>query len=201
MPGCCHILLSQTNYNDASFIALKKSNYLYFVAGSAPDASGPRVSHLATKPQLLSELWHKRVGHPGPTQRSLLANHSTGLPSQLTAGLHPMHYCQACNNGKVPRAPMVPNSNVAPLIPSTRFHLDFGFIHASSDEFGVSVGYRVVTSYDVNNIYLLIVCAKKRHTWIFCQASKSPPIFIIECFLVLNGLKTGPRFLRMDQGG
>jgi hypothetical protein len=35
----------------------------------------------------------------------------------------------------------------------------------------------------------------------FCQASKSPPIFIVENFLVLNGLKSGPHFLRMDQGG
>jgi hypothetical protein len=35
--------------------------------------------------------------------------------------------------------------------------------------------------------------------WIFCQASKSTPIFIIERFLGLHGLKTGSRFLRMNQ--
>jgi hypothetical protein len=35
---------------------------------------------------------------------------------------------------------------------------------------------------------------------IFCQASKSRLIFIIKRFLVLNGLKTESRFLRMDQG-
>jgi hypothetical protein len=85
-------------------------------------------------------------------------------------------------------------------LPGTRFHLDFGFIRASSADFGVSAGNQVVTSYDGNNSYLLIVCGKARQTWIFCQASKSPPIFIVERFLALNGLKSGPRFLRMDQG-
>jgi hypothetical protein len=59
---------------------------------------------------------------------------------------------------------------------------------------------RVSTSYDGNKTYLLSVCAKARHTWIFFQASKSPPIFIRERFLVLNGLKTVPRFRCMDQG-
>jgi hypothetical protein len=63
------------------------------------------------------------------------------------------------------------------------------------------MGNRVVTFYDGNNSYLIIVCAKTRHTWVFCQKSTSPPIFIIERFLASNGLKSGPRYLRMDQGG
>jgi hypothetical protein len=82
------------------------------------------------------------------------------------------------------------NSNTDPLLPGTRYHLDFGFISASSAEFGVSAENRVVVFYDGNNTYLLIVWAKSRQTWIFCQAYKSPPIFIIEHFLALNGLKT-----------
>jgi hypothetical protein len=65
----------------------------------------------------------------------------------------------------------------------------------------LSAGNRGVTPYDGNNTYLLIMCAKSRHMWILCQASKSPPIFIIERFLALNGLKTGSRFLCKDQGG
>jgi hypothetical protein len=190
------LLLHYTITYNASFIALQKSNGLYLVAGSAYGASVRRVSHLTTKSQLMSELWHQYLGHPGPSQLSLLSNHSNGLPSQLIAGLHPMHSCQACNKGKIHRAPMGPNSEMA-----TRFHLDFGFIRASSADFGVSMGNRVVASYDGNNTYLLIVCVNMRHTWIFCQASKSPPIFIFEHFLELNGLKKGPRFLHMDQGG
>jgi hypothetical protein len=35
----------------------------------------------------------------------------------------------------------------------------------------------------------------------FVKASKLPPIFIIERFLALNGLKSGPRYLRMDHDG
>jgi hypothetical protein len=38
------------------------------------------------------------------------------------------------------------------------------------------------------------------HIGIF-QASKPPLIFVIERLLTLNGLMSGPRFLRMDQGG
>jgi hypothetical protein len=63
------------------------------------------------------------------------------------------------------------------------------------------MGNRVVTSYDSNNSYLIIVCAKTRHTWVFCQASKLPPIFIIERLLASNGLRSGPRYLHIDQGG
>jgi hypothetical protein len=174
---------------------------MYFIAVSAPLSSGPRVSCLANKPQLMCDIWHQHIGHPRPTHLSLLANHITGLPSLLTEGFHPMHYCQACNDGKIRRALMGANSNTDPMLPGTRFRLDFVFRRASSADFGVSAGNRVVASYDGNNTYLPIVCAKSCHTWIFCQASKSSLIFIIELFLALNGLKTGSRFLRMDQGG
>jgi hypothetical protein len=112
-----------------------------------------------------------------------------------------MHSCQACNDEKIQRADKGPISDTGLLLPGTRFHLDFGFIRDSSADFGVTTGNRVVTSYDGNNSYLIIICAKTRQTWVFCQASKSPPMFIIERFLASNGLKSGPRYLRMDQGG
>jgi hypothetical protein len=112
-----------------------------------------------------------------------------------------MHLCQDCNNGKIQCADKGPISDTGLLLPGTRFHLDFGSVRASSAEFGVTTGARVVTSYDGNNSYLIIVCAKTRHIWVFCQASKSPPIFIIESFLASNGLRSGPRYLRMDQVG
>jgi hypothetical protein len=196
IPG---IILSHWNDNDTSCIALNKSKDLYFISGSTPDSLGSRVSRLATKPQLLSELWHQRLGHPGPTQLGALAKHSTGLPSLIT--MHPMHLCQACYDEKIQRADKGPISDTGLLLPGTRFHLDFGFIRALSADFGVTMGNRVVTSYDGNNLYLIIVCAKTRQTWVFFQASKSPPIFIIERFLASNGLKAGPCYLCMDQGG
>jgi hypothetical protein len=154
---------------------------------------------LATKPQLLSEVWHQLLGHPGPTQLSALAKHSTGLPSLIT--MHPMHLCQAFNDEKIQSADKGPITDTDLLLPGTKCYLDFGFIRDSSANFGVSMGNRVVTSYNGNNSYLLIVCAKTCQTWVFCQASKSPPFFIIERFLALNGLKSGPLYLRMDQGG
>jgi hypothetical protein len=78
---------------------------------------------------------------------------------------------------------MGPTSDTAPIVSATRFHLDFGFIQALSNDSGVTKGPRVVTSYDGNNTYLLITDAKQHYSWVFCQPSK------------------GPRFLRMDQGG
>jgi hypothetical protein len=119
------------------------------------------VSRVTTKPQLLSELWHQRLGHPAPTQRSVIAKHSTGLLAQLTAGLHLMHSCQACNDGKNKLAPMGSTSDTAPIVSATHFHLDFGFIRASSNDFGFTKGPRVVISYDGNNTYLLIADAKQ----------------------------------------
>jgi hypothetical protein len=201
LPGCCRVLLSRSDTHDAAFIDLQKCNNLYFIVGSASVSSRSLISRVTTKPQLLSELWHQRLGHPGPTQLSALVKHSTGLPPHLTAVIHPMHSCQACNDGKIQRAPMGLTSDTAPIVSASRFHLDFGFIRASSHDFGVTKGPRVVTSYDRNNTYLLIVDAKQRYSWVFCQPSKSPPVSILERFLAVRGLKEGPRSLCMDQGG
>jgi hypothetical protein len=202
LPGCWCVLRSRSDTRDGAFIDLQKNNNLYFLAGSASIYSGSIVYRVTTNPQLLSEVWHQRLGHPGPTQFSALANNSTGLPAQLTAGLlHPMHSCQAYNNGKIQRAPMVPTSDTAPISSATCFHLDFGFIRASSNDFSVKKVPRVVTSYDGNNAYLLISDAKQLYSWVFCQPSKSPHVSILERLLAVHGLKEGPRFLRMDQGG
>jgi hypothetical protein len=92
-------------------------------------------------------------------------------------------------------------SSTIKLLPGTRFHLHFGFILAPSMDFCVTAGHRIVTSYDGNNTFLLIFCTKARHTWVLCQPSKAPLIHILEHFLEVKGLKDGPRFLRLDQGG
>jgi hypothetical protein len=86
LPGCFRILLSGSTSNAAAFIDLHKSNNIYFILGSRHSSTSSSISRLVTKPQMLSELWR-----PGHTQLSLLAHRSTGLPSKLTAGLHPMH--------------------------------------------------------------------------------------------------------------
>jgi hypothetical protein len=80
-----------------------------------------------------------------------------------------MHSCQACNDEKIYRAPMGPTSDTAPIVSATRFHFDFGFIRASSNDFGVTTGPRVVTSYNGNNTYLLIADANQHYSWVFYQ--------------------------------
>jgi hypothetical protein len=133
-----------------------------------------------------------------PSKISLLSHHSTGMPSNLVAGLH---LCQACNDRNKKRAPMGDTSDTIKLLPGTRLDLDFGFIRVSSLDFGTTAGHCSVTSYDGKNTFLIIVCAKARRTWVFCQPSKAPPIHIIECSLQVNCLEDGPRFMRMDQAG
>jgi hypothetical protein len=178
LPGCCRILLSRSDTRDAVFVDLHKSNNLYFIAGSASVSSGSIMSRITMKPQLLSELLHQRIGHHGPTHLNILVKHSTGLPAQLTSGLQPMHSYHACNDGKIQRAPMGPTSDTAPIVSATRFHLDFGFIRASSNDFGVTKGPHVVTSYNGNNTYLLIADATQCYSWVFYQPSKSPHVFL-----------------------
>jgi hypothetical protein len=106
------------------------------------------VPRLATKPQMLSELWHQCLVHPWPTHLSLLVHHITYLPSKLTAGLHSMHSFRAGNDGKIKHAPMGETSDTFKLLPGTRFHLEFGFIRVSSLDVGVTAGHRIFTSYD-----------------------------------------------------
>jgi hypothetical protein len=52
---------------------------------------------------------------------------------------------------KIQRADKGPVSDTGLLLPGTLFHLDLGFIRASSADFGVMMGNRVVTSYDGYN--------------------------------------------------
>jgi hypothetical protein len=100
MPGCCRILVSHSHDNDTSFIVPQKINDLYFISGSSPGSSGPHVSHLATYPQLLSEICYQRLSHPSPTRLSVLAKHSIDLPSQLDCTFIKClwHQCLMCIN-------------------------------------------------------------------------------------------------------
>jgi hypothetical protein len=66
-------------------------------------------------------------------------------------------------------------SDTIKLLHGIRFHLDLGFTRASSLDFGVMAGHRIVTSCDGGNMFLLIVCVKVCHIWVFCEPSKAPP--------------------------
>jgi hypothetical protein len=97
---------------------------------------------------------------------------------------------------------MGPTAATDALLPGTRFHLDFGFMRASSDKYKpIKNAPRIVTSIDGFNAYILITDAATRYTWCFLTISKAPPVKIIDNFLKKHGLTSNSRYLRMDQGG
>jgi hypothetical protein len=177
---------------------LRRHNDLFYCARD----SAPVVRSLRHKAVLAAELWHQRLGHPGNSQLSLLLQRSTGLPSRLASQLHPFHSCDACSDARPRRSAAGPTADTAALQPGTRFHVDFGFMRASSGTYAARKNVaRVVTSVDGYNAYLLIADAHSRYTWIFLTVSKAPPTAVLDTFLASNKLLTGPRFIRMDQGG
>jgi hypothetical protein len=98
--------------------------------------------------------------------------------------------------------PMGPTLSTCELLLATRFHINFGFMRASSEKYRPQKGApRVVTSVDGFNAYLFIADAKTCYTFVFLTVSKSPPHQILDQFLAKHGLNTGSRFLRMDPGG
>ena len=143
---------------------------LYFLLPS------PLLVHAASANSVLqAELWHMRLGHPGQHQLSTLPPFVTGMPPNLVSGRHPLSYCDTCHEARHRRSAMGPTSDFANILCGSRFHLDFGFMRASSVTFGKTKGDRVVTSYDGFNSYFLITDAKSAHGWVFLTASKSPP--------------------------
>ena len=97
---------------------------------------------------------------------------------------------------------MGPSSTEVDLLPGSSFHVDFGFMHASSDEFlKTKQAIQVVLSYDGYNSFLLLTDAATHYTWVFLIASKDPPIALLVCFLEEHGLKQGYLAICMDQGG
>jgi hypothetical protein len=164
---------------DTATAPLLTHHELYFLSPASdlcPSASIRSV--------LSAELWHQRLGHPGLTQLDAIAKHSTGVPSQLVSSAHPFWHCQICSDANPKRSPMGPTLSTCELLPATRFHIDFGFMRASSEKYRPQKGApRVVTSVDGFNAYLLIADAKTRYTFVFLTVSKAPPHEILDQFL------------------
>ena len=185
---------SDDHFSDAP---LTRTNNLFYFKQLTITPHANRLS-----PLLSTELWHQQLGHPGMHQLRHLQQCATGLPHGLHHQVHPLHHCKICSDARARKNPMGPISPVDHLLPGSRFHLDFGFMRASSDSFHKTPGAsRVVDSYDGYNSYLLITDAKTRFTWVFLTTSKAPPIDLVKTFLLQNGLPTGYRALRLDQGG
>ena len=188
-------------YSDAP---LARSNNLYYFAQLLPALNGQRFLPTSNRLSavLSTELWHQRLGHPGMHQLRHLQQCTTGLPHGLHRSIHPLHACPTCEHARSRRPPLGPTSRATDLIPGSRFHLDFGFMRASSNTFlKTKTGTRVVQSRDGFTSYLIIADAVTRYTWVFLTASKDPPLALVSRFLQEHGLKTGYRAIRVDQGG
>ena len=88
--------------------------------------------------------------------------------------------------------PLGPTSTATDLIPGSRFHLDFGFMRASSNTFlKTKTGTCVVQSHDGFTSYLIIADAVTCYTWVFLTVvSKEPPLQLVTKFLQTHGLVT-----------
>ena len=156
------------------------------------------------QPHTMSELWHQRLGHPGTTQLAHLQHHATGLPPPHQLHTHPLRACQVCHDARVRKQPAGHVQPATDIRPGSRFHLDFGFMRASSETYQRAKGKdRVVLSHDGYNAYCLITDACSRYTWCFNTTSKEPPVNILDMFLTRHGLqdKNTPRSIRVYQGG
>ena len=183
-----------SSFSDAPLT--QKNNLFYFTQLSLH----PQANQLS--PPLSTELWHQHLGHPGMHQLRHLQKCTTGIPTGLHQQVHPVHNCKICSDAQACKNPMGHTTSVDHLLPGSQFHLDFGFMHASSQSFVKLIGAtRVVNTYDGYNSYLLITYAKTRYTWVFLTATKEPPTKLVNTFFDTNGFKTGYHALCIDQGG
>lgn len=77
-----------------------------------------------------AELWHHQLGHPGMVQVQQLADCSTGLPKGKKG--HPFRFCDACHDARHECSAQNKEPEPDPAR-GERFHMDFGFMRASSD--------------------------------------------------------------------
>jgi hypothetical protein len=138
---------------------------------------------VTTKPQLLSELCHQCLGRPVFLPSTRQVSRPNSLPGY-----------NRCTHAK--HATMKKYSMPLWVLHRTRHQsywpLAFILTLASYDT-------HPMTSVLTKVPMLLPLTTETAPT--FCQPSKSPPVSILERLLAVHGLKEGPRFLRMDQGG
>jgi hypothetical protein len=172
--------------NVATARLVSKANLFYFLIP-------PKIHNATRQPLLDAELWHLRLGHPGQSQLLALSHAADGLPPNLHKHVHPFSHCTTCDDANPRRSAMGPTVNTAALPIAGRFHIDFGFMRASSVKFTKTAGAsRVVTSFDGFNAFLLIVDATSRYSWVFPTISKAAPLDILDTFLAKYGQQSNP---------
>jgi hypothetical protein len=85
---------------------------------------------------------------------------------------------------------MGPTTSVDHFLPGRCFHLDFGFMHASSQTFIKIIGAtQVVNSCHGYNSDVIIHDANTRYTWVFLTETKKQPTLLVNTSFNINGLK------------
>jgi hypothetical protein len=132
--------------------------------------------------QLESKLWAACLSHFGEHQLTSMATHANGLPNSFK--FYPFQYINWKEQAQVrKRAARCKSQKVNNA--SAHFHMDFGFIRASSVDYSQPniTSDRIIESYDGYNSYLLIVDDKSAMSSVFPTKSKSPPIELVHLFL------------------
>lgn len=149
--------------------------------------------------QIESELWAARLGHCSEWQLEHLPGGVTGTPDRFD--LHPFRFVDHREQARIQRK-AAGRQATRVTGPGKAFHVDFGFIRASTHNFAQPSPEhdRIVESFDGFTSYLLIVDEASRYVWILLCTSKEPPIEEMSAFLSEFGLKSGG-LLRCDRGG
>ena len=102
----------------------------------------------------------------------------------MTFKSHPFRYIDHNEAATIRKRPATKVANRSTKN-GQRFYMDFGFLWASTAEFGrPNVGTdRMVKSFDGYEAYLLVVDETSRHVWVFLTESKEPPTETVTAFL------------------
>lgn len=190
-------------------VPLTRRNRLWYIdyeilttsEGESVMAKAVRKRSTTPSAQLASELWALRMGCPGMTTLQKTAKTTSGIDGDIVP--HPFRYSDIASDAKTRRTPATTDTFHPASRPAERFHMDFGFMRASSDEYRKVKGKpRIVESFDGYTSYIIVMDAVSRKMWIFLSKSKEPPVELVDAFLGDVGLKEGPlRAVRTDQGG
>ena len=219
-------LIGHNGYSNFQMETVMK-NKLWYHKYSPPQTHDdiPIINRLSSA--ALYELWHQRTAHAGKTCLTNLHKHVKGVPKLHG---NEFYRCPSCMSGKLATKRAIGKERkstrkkkrkskedattdiAAETIedyldgeikegqPGQHFHMDFGFVRGSEYRKSNKDG-KTVTSIDGKNSYLIIIDRCTRYVWIFCSASKTPPIeaarMILEKFKSTNTHRT----VRVDQGG
>ncbi len=140
-----------------------------------------------------------RLASPCEDQLDLMPGRILGIPPSFQ--YHPFHFIDWKEEAHIQK--QVANCSAERTNESKhRFYMDFGFMRASTSQFGHSnkTQDRLVLSFDNFTSYLLTINKALRHAWVFLTASKDPPIDIVKAFLMQFGHTDGG-LIRTDEGG